>query len=67
MGGVGVTRRPSVYGSALHLCQNSVDIRVVDGIGAFDDAGFADGEPAKGQVADIGFGFFAGGEPQRIA
>jgi hypothetical protein len=40
---------------------------MVDRIVALDDAGFAHGEPAEGQVTDVCLGFFAGGEAQRVA
>ena len=45
----------------------AVDVTVVHGVIAFDDAGLADGEPAHHQVSDIGFCFLAGRKAQRVA
>jgi hypothetical protein len=43
-----------------------IDITVVDGIVAFDDAGFLYGEPSHHQVLDLCFGLFSGAEAWRV-
>jgi hypothetical protein len=44
-----------------------VDIAVVDGVVAFDNAGVAHGKPAHHPVMDLGFGLVAGRETQRVS
>src|SRR3984893_19398634 len=45
----------------------AVDVTVVHGVVAFDDAGLADGEPPHHQVLDVGLCFLAGREAQGVA